>query len=104
MASVRWALAPAGLLMAALFLAGCPAQPKLAVSPLALVINADKNGSEIQIANLGGGTLNWTASESLPWLSLQNATKQAGGSVSGPGAGAGASPRAARRSASRRPI
>lgn len=86
MASVRRAIAPAGLLLAALFLAGCPAQPKLAVSPLALVINADKNGSEIQIANLGGGTLNWTASESLPWLSLQSAgsgTKQGGGSVSG---------------------
>lgn len=82
MSLIRKMIAPAGLLLAALGLAGCPAAPSLSVTPAAVVINADQNASEIQIRNLGGGTLNWTASESLSWLTLQEAIpgadKQAG--------------------------
>mgnify|MGYP003348926325 CR=1 FL=1 len=70
MASVRWALMPAVLLFAALTLAGCPAGPRLVVTPLALVINADKDATQFQIGNIGTANLAWTASTSAPWLSL----------------------------------
>lgn len=86
MSLIRKMIAPAGMVLAALGLAGCPAAPSLSVTPAAVVINADQNASEIQITNIGAGTLNWTAAESLSWLSLENVTpgadKQAN-SVSG---------------------
>lgn len=70
MARFGKAWAVAGLLLAALSLAGCPPRPVLSVAPLAVNIAAQQNASEFQITNLGAGTLNWTASETLPWLSL----------------------------------
>jgi len=64
----------AALVAGALFLAGCPQQPVLFVSPLAVTFGDNANETEIRITNIGGGTLNWTVSEDLPWLSLEDAT------------------------------
>lgn len=86
MARVQKAFTPLSLLLAVFTLVGCPPQPKLSVSPLAIAISAQEDASRFQISNAGGGTLNWTATESLPWLQLQasaaNDLKQ-GGSVQG---------------------
>lgn len=70
MASIRKAVAPFGLLVAALLLAGCPLRPVLSVTPLAVNVAAEQDASQFQISNIGVGTLTWTASESAPWLSL----------------------------------
>lgn len=55
------------------------ATPKLAVSVGQLTFMADAEssnpqGETISIENTGGGVLNWTASENLPWLSLDKTT------------------------------
>jgi hypothetical protein len=51
------------------------APPSLSVSPGTLSYTAVANGANpaaqgINIANTGGGTLNWTAAKTQPWLSL----------------------------------
>ena len=87
MARVFQALAPASLMLAVLTLAGCPPAPSLSVTPLAISIAAQEDGSEFQIINAGGGTLNWTATENLAWLQMQpspaNGLKQVGSSIEG---------------------
>jgi hypothetical protein len=60
------------------------AGPVLSLSPASLTLSATLNGSDpaakaVTIANLGGGSLAWTAAESVSWLSVSPA------SGSGPG-------------------
>ncbi len=55
------------------------ATPKLAVSLAQLTLAADTESSNptsetIAIQNTGGGVLKWTASENIPWLSLDKTT------------------------------
>ena len=63
-----------------------PPPPALSVSPASLSFSAAVDGPEpasktLTVANAGGGTLNWTASESAPWLSLSPGSGTGGGTV-----------------------
>ncbi|MFP4499514.1 MAG: BACON domain-containing protein [Candidatus Hydrogenedentota bacterium] len=49
-------------------LSGCFAQPTLFVSPTAIDFGGDKDTATFRIFNTGAGTLRWTLSESLDWL------------------------------------
>ena len=52
-----------------------PASPALSVSPASLSFSGAEGGASpaaktLTVANTGGGTLSWSASESAPWLSV----------------------------------
>jgi hypothetical protein len=56
-----------------------PTQPTIGVSPASLSFTATAGGSNpanqtINITNTGGGTLNWTASDDAPWLTVSPAS------------------------------
>lgn len=64
-------LASLAALAAAVTLTGCPRPPELVVTPLSLAFSATGATTQnLRITNAGGGTLTWTASESVPWLTL----------------------------------
>lgn len=61
--------------------------PTLAVGPVSVGFQFDENATQSQsasvtITNLGSGNLNWTASESAPWLSLSPAAGAAPATLS----------------------
>ena len=65
---------------------GVPRQPALFVTPLAIDFSTGKTTATFRITNTGGGTLSWTASEDLPWLSLTKESTSAdkqGNTISG---------------------
>ncbi|HKQ78996.1 MAG TPA: S8 family serine peptidase [Blastocatellia bacterium] len=56
-----------------------PPQPTIGVNPASLSFTATAGGSNpanqtISITNTGGGTLNWTASDNAPWLTVSPAS------------------------------
>jgi hypothetical protein len=56
-----------------------PTQPTIGVTPTSLSFTATAGGSNpanqtINITNTGGGTLNWTASDDAPWLTVSPAS------------------------------
>ncbi|MFB0525916.1 MAG: Ig-like domain-containing protein, partial [bacterium] len=55
--------------------------PELSVSPISHDFGTSETSYQFTITNTGGGTLNWSVSEGIPWLSLS----LSGGNV-GPGA------------------
>ncbi len=74
MSRTKWCFLYALALLLGLGLAGCPfGTPKLQVEPLATTFGAESTSETIRISNTGTGTLDWTATESLPWLSISSA-------------------------------
>jgi hypothetical protein len=66
---------------------GPPAPAVLSATPSTLSFTATQGGSNpaartIDVANTGGGQMNWTASESAPWLSVAPASGTNAGTVS----------------------
>ena len=62
--------------------------PAIGVSPASLSFTARKGGSDpatqtLSISNTGGGTLNWTAVDNAPWLTLLTLLGQASGTGNG---------------------
>ena len=58
---------------------GAPAPPAIGVSPTSLSFTATVGGGNpaaqsLSITNTGGGTLNWTATDNQPWLSVSPAS------------------------------
>jgi N,N-dimethylformamidase beta subunit-like, C-terminal/Domain of unknown function (DUF4082)/Concanavalin A-like lectin/glucanases superfamily/Fibronectin type III domain/Viral BACON domain/Bacterial Ig domain len=56
-----------------------PAPPSLSVTPASLAFTATAGGSDpaaktLSVSNTGGGSMDWTASESATWLSLSPAS------------------------------
>lgn len=49
-------------------------QPELLVTPTERVVAYDAGSVDFEIKNLGGGQMNWTATTSDSWLSLQNSS------------------------------
>ncbi|MDI6793079.1 MAG: thrombospondin type 3 repeat-containing protein, partial [bacterium] len=54
------------------------APPAISLSPTSLIFTATEGGSNpanqtFVVSNTGGGSLNWTASDNAPWLSLSSA-------------------------------
>ena len=65
---------------------GPPASPVLSASPASLSFGGTQGGSSpaaktIAVANAGGGSLNWTASESASWLSVAPASGTNAGTI-----------------------
>ena len=65
---------------------GPPPQPALSVSPGTMSFTATQGGAgppaqNIAVTNTGGGNLDWTASESVPWLSVSPQNGTAPGSI-----------------------
>jgi hypothetical protein len=63
------------LMATVVFKSGSVTPPALSVSPTSLSFNATAGGTNpaaktLSVSNSGGGTLNWTASESASWLSI----------------------------------
>ena len=63
-----------------------PTPPALAVSPTSLSFSATAGGSSpaaktFAVSNTGGGSMDWTASESASWLSVSPASGTNGGTV-----------------------
>src|SRR5262245_15410929 len=59
--------------------AGAPANPAIGVSPASFTFTATAGGvnpanQSLSITNTGGGTLNWTASDNQPWLTISPAS------------------------------
>jgi hypothetical protein len=64
-------LAKWGLLWVIVAAAGCPWWgPLLSVSPAAFTFDAAKTGSELTLANAGGGTLAWQIQSKPDWLAV----------------------------------
>ena len=64
------------------------APPAIGASPTSLSFNATKGGADpatqtLSISNTGGGTLNWTAVDNVPWLTLLTLLGQASGTGNG---------------------
>jgi hypothetical protein len=64
--------------------ATAPVPPAIGVSPTSLSFTAIKGGSDpatqtLSISNTGNGTLNWTAVDNAPWLTLLTLLGQASG-------------------------
>lgn len=70
MAHWKWRMCCAAIAAAALSLAGCPPDPVLFVSPLAVDFGASSTTGTFRIQNAGGGVLSWKVTEDLPWLSV----------------------------------
>jgi hypothetical protein len=63
-----------------------PTAPALSVTPSSLSFRATMGGASpaaktLTVANTGGGTLNWTASESASWLSISPASGTNNGTI-----------------------
>ena len=61
-----------------------PVPPAIGVSPTSLSFTATRGGADpatqtLSISNTGGGTLNWTAIDNVPWLTLLTLMGQASG-------------------------
>jgi Domain of unknown function (DUF4082)/Concanavalin A-like lectin/glucanases superfamily/Fibronectin type III domain/Viral BACON domain/Bacterial Ig domain len=61
------------------FKSGTVSPPALSVSPSSLAFSATAGGADpaaktLSVTNAGGGTMNWTASESASWLSVSPAS------------------------------
>ena len=80
------------------FKSGTVSPPALSVSPASLAFSGTAGGTSpaaktLTVTNAGGGTMNWTASESASWLSLSptsgtnNGTITATPSITGLAAG-----------------
>jgi hypothetical protein len=91
-ASTPWTMATV------VFKSGTVASPALSVSPTSLAFSGTAGGSSpaaktLTVTNAGGGTMNWTASESASWLTLSptsgtnNGTITATPSITGLAAG-----------------
>ncbi|MBI2431706.1 MAG: BACON domain-containing protein [Candidatus Hydrogenedentes bacterium] len=77
-------LAPLGLAAMLVVLAGCPLQPSLSVTPLALDFSAGEDLRTFRIRNQGAGTLEWQAQSNASWLLLAESTRtKQSASVSG---------------------
>jgi hypothetical protein len=68
-ASTPWTMATV------VFKSAAPSPPALSVSPSSLSFRGTAGGASpaaktLSVANAGGGTLNWTASDGAPWLSV----------------------------------
>ncbi|RKQ94073.1 all-beta uncharacterized protein [Solirubrobacter pauli] len=79
-ASTTWSMATV------VFKAGAPAPPTVAVSPGALSFSGTVGATSpaaktLAISNAGGGTLSWTASESVGWLSVSPGSGTNAGTV-----------------------
>ena len=66
--------------------AAAPVPPAIGASPTSLSFAATQGGANpaaqtLSISNTGGGTLNWSASESTPWLTLSSGTGTGNGPV-----------------------
>jgi hypothetical protein len=64
--------------------ATAPVPPAIGASPTSLSFAATQGGANpatqtVSISNTGGGTLNWTASDNAPWLTLVTLLGQASG-------------------------
>ena len=64
--------------------ATAPVPPAIGVSPTSLSFTATRGGSDpatqtLSISNTGNGTLNWTAVDNAPWLTLLTLLGQASG-------------------------
>jgi hypothetical protein len=69
-------------------IATVPVPPAIGVSPTSLSFTATKGGADpetqtLSISNTGGGTLNWTAIDNAPWLTLLTLLGQASGTGNG---------------------
>ncbi|HKP88072.1 MAG TPA: S8 family serine peptidase, partial [Blastocatellia bacterium] len=65
---------------------GAPVNPSIGVSPSSFSFSATAGGSNpanqsLSISNTGGGTLNWSASDDAPWLTLSPTSGTAPSSV-----------------------
>ncbi|HEY4096235.1 MAG TPA: N,N-dimethylformamidase beta subunit family domain-containing protein, partial [Baekduia sp.] len=74
------------LMATVVFKNGAPTPPALSVSPASLSFRGTVGSSSpaaktLAVTNSGGGTLNWTASESAPWLSVAPASGTNDGTV-----------------------
>jgi hypothetical protein len=68
------------------FKSGTVSPPALSVTPSSLAFSATAGGSSpaaktLSVTNAGGGTMNWTASESASWLSVSPASGTNGGTI-----------------------
>lgn len=68
--------------------ATAPVPPAIGVSPTSLSFTAIKGGTDpatqtLSISNTGGSTLNWTAIDNAPWLTLLTLLGQASGTGNG---------------------
>jgi hypothetical protein len=69
--------------LALALLTGCPFIPQLSVTPLTLALGGTATSANFRIENAGGGTLNYTASEDLPWIDIAAAGGKQDGAVEG---------------------
>ena len=70
--------------LALALLTGCPFTPQLSVSPLTIALGGTATSANFRIENSGGGTLNYTVSENLPWIDIATTSgSKAGGVVKG---------------------
>jgi Concanavalin A-like lectin/glucanases superfamily/Fibronectin type III domain/Viral BACON domain len=65
---------------------GTPSPPALSVTPGSLSFSATQGGANpaaktLSVSNAGGGTLNWTASESASWLSISPSSGTNAGTI-----------------------
>jgi len=58
------------------------ADPVLSVSPTSYDFGTSETSYQFTVKNTGGGTLNWNASESLDWLSLNKTSGSLGAGIS----------------------
>lgn len=70
MAYWKWRILSVAVAAASLILAGCPGEPALFVSPLAVNFGTSSTTQTFRIQNAGGGVLSWQVSEDIPWLTL----------------------------------
>ena len=56
--------------LALALLAGCPIIPQLSVTPLTIALGGTATSANFRIENTGGGTLNYSVSEDLPWIDI----------------------------------
>jgi hypothetical protein len=74
------------LMATVVFKSGAQAAPALSVTPTSLAFSGTAGGPSpaaktLTVANAGGGTFNWTASESASWLSLSPASGTNSGTI-----------------------
>src|SRR6185436_6279651 len=67
-------------------IAAAPVPPAIGASPTTLSFTATQGGANpapqtLSISNTGGGTLNWTANETTPWLTLSTTGGTGNGSI-----------------------
>jgi hypothetical protein len=90
-ASTPWTMATV------VFKNGAPTPPALAVTPGSLSFGATQGGADpaaktISVSNAGGGSLNWTASETASWLTISPASGTNAGTITATPSIAGLAP------------